>query len=64
MFKRLFMNFWKKQTPDEKPRIIPDVIEYGLLAFPNCKECQCYPECRTDCPNHLQCLERLPGYRR
>jgi hypothetical protein len=34
----------------------------GLKAFPECKECQCYPECRIDCPDHGDCLLRLPGY--
>jgi hypothetical protein len=35
----------------------------GFKGFPECEECQCYPECRADCPDHLKCLERLPEYR-
>lgn len=27
----------------------------GLKAYPDCVECQCYPEGRLDCPDHLQC---------
>lgn len=27
-----------------------------------CDECQCYPECRKDCPDYLQCVRRLPEY--
>jgi hypothetical protein len=34
-----------------------------IKMHPLCAECQCYPECRTDCPEHLRCLERLPVYR-
>lgn len=35
----------------------------GLKAFSDCQPCQCYPECRIDCPDHRQCLERLPVYK-
>lgn len=35
----------------------------GINGFPECAECQCYPECRTDCPDHALCLERLPEYK-
>jgi hypothetical protein len=31
----------------------------GLKGFPGCKECQCYPEGRVDCPDHLKCREWL-----
>lgn len=34
-----------------------------IKSHPDCKECQCYPECRMDCPDWRQCLERLPVYR-
>lgn len=44
------------------PKVDRRVLD-GLKAFPNCVECQCYPECRNDCPDYLQCLERLPVYR-
>lgn len=33
----------------------------GFKAFPSCKECQCYPEGRNDCPDHKECRKRL-GY--
>ena len=39
-----------------------DVLKNGLKGFPECAECQCYPECRNDCPNHLECVKRLPIY--
>lgn len=35
----------------------------GLKAFPDCQECQCYPECRTDCPDRIACMARLPEYK-
>lgn len=42
----------------------PSVVVEGLKGFPDCAVCQCYPECRKDCPDHLQCLNRLPEYQR
>jgi hypothetical protein len=42
---------------------VPECIANGLKGFPDCRECQCYPECRIDCPDHLKCLERLPEYK-
>lgn len=39
-----------------------DVIASGFKGFPDCEECQCYPECRNDCPDYLQCVRRLPEY--
>lgn len=33
----------------------------GLKGFPDCQECQCYPEGRKDCPDHQSCREKL-GY--
>lgn len=33
-----------------------------IKGHPCCEECQCYPECRSDCQDHLQCVERLPVY--
>lgn len=33
-----------------------------LKGHMQCTECQCYPECRTDCPDNLKCHERLPVY--
>lgn len=41
---------------------LSDVIKDGLMGFPECKSCACYPECRNDCNRHLQCVERLPIY--
>jgi hypothetical protein len=39
-----------------------DVVARGLNGFPDCPECQCYPEGRNDCPKHRECIERLgPG---
>lgn len=38
------------------------VVERGFKGFPDCDSCQCYPECRNDCPDHLKCVERLPEY--
>jgi hypothetical protein len=34
----------------------------GYQGFPECEACQCYPECRNDCPNYLECVRRLPEY--
>lgn len=31
----------------------------GLKGFPECEECQCYPEGRVDCPDHVECNKRL-----
>lgn len=51
------------------PPILPPVTRdspptFALLkAFPECAECQCYPECRMDCPDWRECLERLPEYK-
>jgi len=39
-----------------------DVIAAGFQGFHDCEVCQCYPECRCDCPDHLQCVRRLPEY--
>jgi hypothetical protein len=33
-----------------------------LKGHPLCTECQCYPECRKDCPDNLRCHERMPVY--
>lgn len=41
----------------------PQHITEGFKGFPDCEECQCYPECRIDCPDHRECLKRLPEYR-
>jgi hypothetical protein len=32
-----------------------DELETGLKGFPDCKVCQCYPEGRSDCPDHKEC---------
>lgn len=40
-----------------------NAVENGFKAFPNCTICQCYPECRVDCPDHQSCLDRLPEYK-
>lgn len=37
-------------------------LEDGLKGYPDCEECQCYPECRTDCPDHLKCAAQMPEY--
>lgn len=34
-----------------------------IKSYPECEVCQCYPECRNDCPDWRQCVERLPVYR-
>lgn len=34
----------------------------GIKDWPDCTECQCYPECRNDCPDWVACYERLPVY--
>jgi hypothetical protein len=37
-------------------------LDAGLKGFPGCKNCQCYPEGRNDCPDHMKCrawLEQL-----
>jgi hypothetical protein len=33
-----------------------------IKMHPGCEVCQCYPECRIDCPDHLKCLDALPVY--
>jgi hypothetical protein len=33
-----------------------------IKSHPGCAACQCYPECRIDCPDRERCLDRLPGY--
>ena len=38
------------------------LLDNGLKGYPRCAECQCYPECRLDCPDHLACAARLPEY--
>lgn len=30
-----------------------------IKSHPLCKECQCYPEGRNDCPDHMKCREWL-----
>jgi hypothetical protein len=42
-------------------RLHSDVLEAGLKGFPDCPGCQCYPEGRADCPDHLDCRARLAG---
>lgn len=39
-----------------------DIVARGFKGFPECDVCQCYPECRCDCPEHLQCVQRMPEY--
>lgn len=34
------------------------VVE-GLKGFPDCTDCQCYPEGRVDCLDHKGCRRRL-----
>jgi hypothetical protein len=34
-------------------------LDAGLKGFPGCKGCQCYPEGRVDCQDHLKCREWL-----
>jgi hypothetical protein len=34
------------------------VIE-PIKSHPNCEECQCYPEGRNDCPDHMKCRSRM-----
>jgi hypothetical protein len=36
-------------------------LREGLKGFPG-PGCQCYPECRVDCPDSAKCLEMLPVY--
>jgi hypothetical protein len=37
-------------------------VAMGFKGFPDCPECQCYPECRVDCPDREKCLDALPHY--
>lgn len=50
------------QDQSEARRDLPREIREGLKGFPDCEECQCYPECRVDCPDHKACMQKLPEY--
>jgi hypothetical protein len=34
-------------------------LDAGLKGFPGCPGCQCYPEGRNDCADHMKCREWL-----
>ena len=38
-----------------------ELLARGFQGFPDCTECQCYPEGRNDCPKHREC-RRVLGY--
>jgi hypothetical protein len=61
------LNVWRLllrclRKPEPYVHREPSWITNGLKGFPECEECQCYPECRIDCPDNEKCLERL-GYK-
>lgn len=56
------MFFFNERKP--RPAETPRWLAQGLKGFPECPECQCYPECRKDCPDRAECLKRLPEYQR
>lgn len=33
-----------------------------IKQWPECSGCQCYPECRRDCPDSQKCYESMPEY--
>lgn len=51
-----------KETPASEALRDPyggALLAAGLKGFPECEECQCYPEGRIDCPDHVECNKRL-----
>lgn len=59
----MLIDFGSGATPQAQPICVSRPIAGGLKVFPECTECQCYPECRADCADHMECLGRLPEYR-
>ena len=33
-----------------------------IKSWPNDRGCQCYPECRNDCPDSMKCYDAMPEY--
>lgn len=50
----------RRRWPRPRP-LSREALEAGLKGFPGDPVCQCYPEGRKDCPDHLDCRARLAG---
>jgi len=42
--------------------MLPECIRDGLKGHPRCEICQCYPECRRDCPDWKRCYRKMREY--
>lgn len=53
--KRLF----SRPPPPQRNYEMEALLARGFKGYPDDPNCQCYPECRIDCPDHVECKKRL-----